>query len=258
MNVLDRFKLTHQCALLTGASDGLGFEIAKAFAQAGADIILVARDLEKLKRAQTALSVYGTRIFIKSADLFDPAQCTSVCEALLNEHERIDILVNNVGSRRVTETIENQSIEDWLSVFNVNLTSTFIFTKKLGARMIQHHFGRIINIASISGFVVTHGVHGRSYEAAKAAVIQFTKAIAVDWAHYGITANAISPGVFLTKRNQDKFIANAQLEKNMQERIPLGFGKPEDIAPLALYLASDASRYMTGSNLVLDGGYTSR
>ncbi|MDB4617441.1 SDR family oxidoreductase, partial [Verrucomicrobiales bacterium] len=164
----------------------------------------------------------------------------------------------NVGGRLIDDPIESQSLEDWQRIIDLNLTSTFLCTKIIGGAMIdQGKGGRIINVASISGMIANRGIGGRSYETSKAAVIQFTRATAADWAQHGIAVNAICPGGFMTAPNQRWAKENPEVIAGFEEQIPMGkFGEPEDLGPLAVYLASDASRYMTGASLVIDGGYT--
>src|SRR6185312_11705894 len=148
--------------------------------------------------------------------------------------------------------------ETWLEMMDLNLTSTFVCTKLIGGAMLQRgRGGRVINIASISGMVGNRGIGGRHYETAKAAVIQFTRVTAADWAPHGVTVNAICPGGFMTAPNVRWSKDHPEVIESFRALIPMGdFGQPEDLGPLAVYLASDASRYMTGAALVIDGGYT--
>jgi gluconate 5-dehydrogenase len=150
------------------------------------------------------------------------------------------------------------SLDRWHELIDLNLTSCMQCTKWLGAAMIERGRGeRIINIASINAFVAGRGIAGRHYETAKAAVLQFTRAVAADWAVHKITVNAILPGAFMTEPNRRWSETYPEVIERFRANIPLGdFGQPEDLGPLAVYLASDASRYMTGAALVIDGGYT--
>ncbi len=143
-------------------------------------------------------------------------------------------------------------------MMDLNLTSTFLCTKLIGGAMLARgEGGRVINIASVSGLIANRGIAGRHYETAKAAVIQFTRATAADWAPRGVTVNAILPGGFMTEPNQRWARESPHVIEAFEQQIPMGeFGRPEDLGPLAVYLASDASRYMTGAALVIDGGYT--
>lgn len=256
--VLERFKLDGKRALVTGGSRGLGREMALALAEAGADIAITGRDEESLEVTARDLKSHGVRVWSHQADATDSEQTELMCETLLQETGGIDILINNTGGRLVNVPVEEQSLEDWNRIMDLNLTSTFLCTKAIGGAMItQGRKGRIINVASISGMIANRGIGGRSYETSKAAVIQFTKATAADWAPHGITVNAICPGGFMTEPNQRWAGENPEVIVEFESAIPMGkFGEPEDLGPLAVYLASDASRYMTGASLVIDGGYT--
>ncbi|MCP3691725.1 MAG: SDR family oxidoreductase, partial [Planctomycetaceae bacterium] len=169
-----------------------------------------------------------------------------------------DILINNVGGRRENIATESMPLETWNQLVDLNLTSTFICTKIVGGSMIERGTGgRVINIASINSMVAGRQIHGRHYETCKAAVVQFTRATAADWAPHGITVNAICPGGFMTEPNVRWSREHPDVIEGFKSNIPSGdFGEPEDLGPLAVYLASDASRYMTGASLVIDGGYT--
>jgi NAD(P)-dependent dehydrogenase (short-subunit alcohol dehydrogenase family) len=149
-------------------------------------------------------------------------------------------------------------LAQWRALIDLNLTSTFVCTRTIGGAMVRRgRGGRIINIASINAFVAGRGIGGRHYEAAKAAVVQFTGAVAADWAPHGITVNAICPGLFMTEPNQRWARERPDMIAGIRERTPMqAFGAPEDLGPLAVYLASDAARFMTGAALVIDGGYT--
>lgn len=258
MSILDRFRLDGKRLFITGGSRGLGREMALAIADAGADVILAGRDAESLAKTAGDIRRFGRRADTIQADVSIPAECEQTCRQVVEEFGPIDILINNVGGRRMNIATEDFPLENWQTLLDLNLTSTFICTKTIGKAMIERgQGGRIINIASISGMVIARGIGGRSYEAAKGAVIQFTRAVAVDWATHGITVNAICPGGFMTEPNQRWARENPEVITTFRGQIPTGdYGQPEDLGPLAVYLASDASRYMTGASLVIDGGYT--
>lgn len=258
MAVLDRFRLDNKQLFITGGSRGLGREMALALAEAGANVILVGRDQESLDRTAADIRTRGRQAVVLQGDVGTPAEADRICRTALERHGPIDILINNVGGRRINVPTQDLSTEQWQSILDLNLTSTFICTKLIGGAMVQRGTGgRVINVASISGMVANKGIGGRSYETSKGAVIMFTKATAADWAPHGVTVNAICPGGFMTEPNQRWAAQNPEVIKTFRELIPMGdFGKPEDIGPLAVYVASDASRYMTGAALVIDGGYT--
>ncbi|HEY7311177.1 MAG TPA: SDR family NAD(P)-dependent oxidoreductase [Gemmataceae bacterium] len=257
MGVLDTFRLEGRRALVTGGSRGLGRAMAQAFVEAGADLVLVGRDADSLNRAGDELRPLGHDVRTIVADLSRGESVEQFCDVLLRDHPPIDILVNNVGGRRENIATEEMPLETWQRLIDLNLTSAFVCTKRLGGAMRQRRWGRVINIASICGQIATRNIHGRHYETAKAALVGFTRALAADWAVDGVTVNAIAPGGFMTDANRRWFRERPSFQKEVESLIPMGrLGEPEEIGPLALYLAGEASRYMTGALLVLDGGYT--
>jgi gluconate 5-dehydrogenase len=257
MNVLDRFRLDGKRLMVTGGSRGFGREIALAAAEAGADIILVARDHDSLARTAGEVRDRGRRVSVFVADVAQPVVCEELCSRVLAEQAPIHILVNNVGGRSLDVAVERAQLADWQRLMDLNLTHCFICTKMIGGAMLARGEGRVINIASISGFVANRGIGGRHYETSKAALIHFTRAVAADWAPFGVTVNAICPGLFMTEPNQAWAKKNPEVIKTFMSAIPMGrSGDPQEIGPLALYLASPASSYVTGATFVIDGGYT--
>ncbi len=257
MPVLDRFRLDGKRLFITGGSRGLGREMALAIAEAGADVVLVGRDGESLARTAAEIGARGREAWPITADAGTPDGCERACREALALGP-IDILINNIGGRRISIPLEDEPLEVWSALMDLNLTATFLCTKLIGGSMLERgHGGRVINVASISGLIANRGVGGRHYETAKAAVVQFTRAVAADWAGRGVTVNAILPGGFMTEPNQRWAREQPEIISAFKAQIPMGdFGQPEDLGPLAVYLASEASRYMTGAALVIDGGYT--
>ena len=258
MSVLDRFRLDGKRLFITGGSRGLGREMALAIAEAGADVILVGREADSLEATGQAIRERGRQVDLIQADVGIPTEAERACQVALQKYGPVDILINNVGGRRIDIPTADLPLEQWQQIIDLNLTSTFLCTKLMGGAMVARgKGGRVINIASISGMVANRGIGGRSYETSKAAVIQFTRTVAVDWAPHRVTANAICPGGFMTAPNIRWAEQNPAIIDSFKTQIPMGdFGQPEDLGPLAVYLASDASRYMTGAALVIDGGYT--
>ena len=257
MNVLDRFRLDGKRLFITGGSRGFGRVIALAAAEAGADIVLNARDASALARTADEVRERGRKVSTFAADIADPAACEALCGRVLAEAGPIDILVNNVGGRDLDVAIEDTDVETWQRFVDLNLTHCFICTKMIGGAMLTRGEGRIINIASISGLVANRGIGGRHYETTKAAVIHFTRAAAADWAPRGVTVNAICPGLFMTEPNLAWAKKNPEVIETFIRAVPMGrTGEPHEIGPLAVYLASPASSYVTGAAFVIDGGYT--
>lgn len=258
MSVLDRFKLTGKRLFVTGGSRGLGREMALACADAGADVALVGRDPDALDRTTADVRALGRAALPIQADVSDPAACEAACRRALAEFGPIDVLINNAGGRRIPTPTQEMPLDTWRELMDLNLTSVFVCTKLIGGAMVERgRGGRVINVASINALVAGRKIGGRHYEAAKAAVVGFTRAVAADWAATGVTANAILPGGFLTEPNRRWQETHPEVIAEFERQIPMGrFGSPEDLGPLAVYLASDASRYMTGAALVIDGGYT--
>ena len=258
MSILDRFKLTGKRLFIPGGSRGLGREMALAIADAGADCILVGREAESLEKAADDVRKLGRQAFVIQADVSKPDECEAACERALKEFGPIDILINNAGGRRQNIATHEMPLEVWRELMDLNLTSTFLCTKLIGGAMLaRNKGGRIINIASINALVAGRKIAGRHYETSKAAVVQFTRATAADWAPHGITVNAILPGGFMTDANLRWKSIHPEVIETFQQQIPMGrYGEPWELGPLAVYLASDASAYMTGASLVIDGGYT--
>ena len=255
MPILDQFHLHGRRALITGGSRGLGLEMARALGEAGAEIILAGSDAGHLEDAVRDLQSAGLVVHGMQVDLSKPDDAARFCERVLTDFPVIDILVNNVGGRRINTPTEDLAVEEWQRIIDLNLTNTFVCTKTIGGAMIPRRWGRIINIASINALWPGKAMRGRSYETAKAAVAMFTKAVAADWAAHGITVNCIAPGPFLTDANRRWIRERPEFEAEIAASIPMGrWGDPKEIGGLAVYLASEASSFMTGSVLVLDGG----
>lgn len=258
MSILDRFRLDGKRLFITGGSRGLGREMALAVADAGADVILSGRDAASLEKTASEIRALGRQVQTLQADMGRTDQCEAACQQVLTRHSPIDILINNVGGRRENIPLETMPLATWQSLLDLNLTSTVICTQRIGGAMVERgRGGRIINISSINGIVAGRNIAGRHYETAKAAVIQFSRAVAADWAPHGVTVNAICPGGFMTEPNIRWSQQHPEVIDAFKAQIPMGhFGQPEDLGPLAVYLASDAARYITGATLVIDGGYT--
>ena len=258
MSVLDRLRLDGRKVFMTGGSRGLGREMALAMAGVGAHVTLAARNPDDLARVAAEIRDLGAEAETFVADMAQPAECERTCAEALARSGPFDILVNNIGGRRANVPLQDMALDQWQSLVDLNLTSTFLCCKAIGGAMIARGTGgRIINIASINGMVAGRGIEGRHYEAAKGAVLMLTRSLAVDWAKHAITVNAICPGIFATDPNREWARKNPEIIDGLVRNIPMGrLGEPEDLGPLAVYLASDAARYVTGAAMVIDGGYT--
>ena len=257
MDVLDRFRLDGRRLFITGGSRGFGRAIALAAAEAGADIVLNGRDPDALARTADEVRERARKVWTFAGDVADPKTCQTLCDRVLAEAGPIDILVNNVGGRNLDVAVEKTDLATWQSFMDLNLTHVFLCTKIIGGAMLERGWGRVINIASISGLIANRGIAGRHYETAKAAVIHFTRSTAADWAPRGVTVNAICPGLFMTEPNQVWAKKHPEVIETFVKSVPMGrAGDPDEIGPLAVYLASPASSYVTGAAYVIDGGYT--
>ncbi len=257
MNVLDRFRLDGKRLFVTGGSRGFGRAIALAAAEAGADVILNGRDPKALEKTAGEITERGRKVWSFPADIAEPQTCEDVCRRVLAEAGPVDILVNNVGGRNLDIAIEDTDLATWQKFVDLNLTHCFLATKIIGGAMLKRGSGRVINIASISGMIANRGIGGRHYETTKAALIHFTRATAADWAPRGVTVNAICPGLFMTEPNVAWAEKHPEVIETFVRNVPMGrTGEPHEIAPLAIYLASPASSYVTGAAFVIDGGYT--
>ena len=257
MTFWERFRLDGKTALVTGASRGLGRAMAQALAEAGADLIIVGRDPAALGQAQTELQLTGRAVYTVVGDISTPPGALAVCFQALKLGFDIDVLVNNVGGRRLDVPTEEVPLADWQSFIDLNLTSALVCCQRLGAPMLDRGRGAVVNVTSIAGAVVIPGIRGRHYETAKAGLAALTKSLAADWAGRGVRVNAIAPGVFETEPNKTWFRMKPEFRAAFSDHIPLNrLGRPDELGPAAVFLASDASSYMTGATLVVDGGYT--
>ncbi|MGZ5441903.1 MAG: glucose 1-dehydrogenase [Thermoanaerobaculia bacterium] len=252
MNVQQLFDLTGRVAVITGASRGLGSEIAEGLAEAGASLMLCARREQWLGPALEAFRGAGYRAEGQLCDVSSPEQVQSVIDAAMKHYGRIDILVNNAGVSW-GERPETMPLAQWHKVLETNLTGAFLFAQSAGREMLKAGRGSIINIASVAGMrSATHGPHYAGYVASKAGLMGLTRELAATWGPNGIRVNAIAPG-FFHSRLADAVIAH--LEPEIQKRNPIPrVGNAGELKGVAVFLASDASGYITGQTIVVDGG----
>ena len=209
-----------------------------------------------LAAAANELSALGGWVLPIAADVSTPDGAAAACDAALSLGRDIDILVNNVGGRRTDVAVEDTPLADWQAMIDLNLTSALVCCQKLGKPMLDRRRGSVINVTSIAGPIAIKGIRGRHYETAKAALSALTRSLAADWANRGVRVNAIAPGVFATDPNKKWFGAKPEFEELFLDHIPMGrLGEPDELAPAAVFLASDAASYITGATLVVDGGF---
>ena len=257
MTVLDRFRLDGRTAVVTGGSRGLGRAMAQALAEAGADLVLIGREAESLETARQELTALGRWVAVVPGDVSTPAGAETACREALDLNRPIDILINNVGGRRVDVPAEDMPLSQWQELIDLNLTSALVCCQKLCPGMLERGKGAVVNVTSIAGPIAIKGIRGRHYETAKAALTALTRSLAADWAPRGVRVNAIAPGVFLTAPNRKWFGEKPDFQKDFVAHIPMDrMGDPEELGPAAVFLASDASSYVTGATVVVDGGYT--
>jgi len=248
-------ELKGKVALVTGGGKGIGRAIAFRFAEAGAAVAVDAAHLASAQSTTDEIIKLGSKAIAIEADVADESQVDNMTEQVMKEFGRLDILVNNAGvGSELVPTIQ-QSVEKFDRLIAVHLRGTYLCSRAAARHMIQAKYGKIVNIASVTGMV---GMPIRtSYGAAKAGIIQLTKTLAVEWAQYNINVNSISPGTVLTPMVEGHIQAGTIDVEPLRKRHPLGrLGKPEEIADAALFLASDYASWITGINLPVDGGWS--
>ena len=242
-------QLQEKVAIVTGASRGIGAAIAQKFCEEGANVMLCSRSEASVAAVAEPLAEKGFNAKIVQADVSQKSDVEALVNLTLNEFSRIDILVNNAGITRDTLLMRMKD-EDWDAVLHSNLTGTMYCARAVLRTMMRQRSGRIINVSSVIGLMGNAGQ--ANYAASKAGIIGLTKSLAKEIGSRGITVNAIAPGFITTDMTAD--FSEADLER-IRAMIPLaGFGTPEDVAELTLFLASDASRYITGQAIQVDGG----
>lgn len=258
MDVLDEFSLDKRNAVVTGAGRGLGKAMAIALAEAGANVAVADIDEENAAASAEEIAEVGVETTSVGVDITDEAEVEAMVETVEERLGPIDILLNNAGVA-ANSPAEETPLEEWQQVISVNLTGTFLCTKHVGRRMLSRGSGSIINISSMSGFVANYPQPQIAYNASKAGVIMVTRSLASEWAADGIRVNSIAPGYMRTDLVNDVLEQEPEMEETWLEYTPMGrLGQPEELGGIVVFLASEASSYMTGEIVSYDGGYTIR
>lgn len=256
---LSKFDLTGRRAIVTGGAQGIGLEIARALAEAGADIIIVDIDNDSAERATQTLAIAGHRAHYRTADLADAAAVETLADEISQAIGEVDILINNAGIAIVTDPLDT-SVEDWKRTMAVNTDAVYFCAKAFGRRMMAKGKGAIVNIGSLAGMVATRPQNPVAYATSKGAVHMLTKSLAVAFASHGVRVNAVAPSyVASTMIDPEKASGEfAEWYRVWMDMTPMArLGQPDEVASAVLFLASDAASFCTGAILPVDGGYGS-
>jgi NAD(P)-dependent dehydrogenase (short-subunit alcohol dehydrogenase family) len=253
--ILDRFSLKDRVGIVTGGGRGLGKTFCRTFAEAGADIVVAEIDAQTGPQTAAEIEAMGCRSTFVETDVTNRDSCFAMVGRTLETFGKVDFIMNNAGIVHQGRA-ETVSESDWRKVIDVNLNGLFFCCQAVAGPMIERKSGSIVNIASMSGIIVNYPQSQASYNASKAAVSHLTKSLASEWAPHNIRVNAISPGYMRTDMTasliDDPEYGGKWLEATPMKRA----GDPEELAPLAIFLASDAASFVTGADIVIDGGFT--
>jgi NAD(P)-dependent dehydrogenase (short-subunit alcohol dehydrogenase family) len=247
-----KLELTGKCAVVIGGTSGIGRAIAHGLAEAGADVVCSSRRVEQVEAVAAEIEELGCNTIRCASDVADRESLEKLLSSSIEAFGKVDILVNSAGITKRAPTVDFEE-SDWDSIIQTNLTGTLRGCQVFGRHMVDRGYGRIINIASLGSFVSLFEV--AAYSASKAAVASLTKSLAIEWAKNGVNVNAMAPGVFKTALNQ-KLLDETPRGQEFLTRTPMGrFGKVEELAGAAIFLASEAASFVTGEVLVVDGGF---
>jgi NAD(P)-dependent dehydrogenase (short-subunit alcohol dehydrogenase family) len=253
---LEKFKMEGRTALVTGGGRAIGLGCVEALSEAGAKVIIADADAAVAEQGAEAMRRKGYAPEIVVMDVTDPARVTAVADEIVRAHGKLDILVNNAGIARSETPAETVTDEHWLNVIDVNLNGVFWCCRAFGRHMLAAHSGVIVNVGSMSGFIVNKPQAQSYYNASKAGVHHLTKSLAAEWGGRGVRVNAVAPTYITTPLNE--FVkSKPEMYRAWIDGTPMGrLGEIDEIASVVLFLASDASSLMTGSIVLADGGYT--
>jgi NAD(P)-dependent dehydrogenase (short-subunit alcohol dehydrogenase family) len=256
-SLLSQFDLSGKTALVTGASRGLGISFARGLAKANCNLVIAARDLDRLTVVASDLEQYGGRVVPMKADVAQIKDAEAMVQRAINEFGHLDILVNNAGISAVADA-EVMSSTQWQSVIDTNLSGLFYCAQSAARPMLRSGAGKIINIASMYGISASSCISQASYVASKAAVLGLTRELTVEWAPRGLHVVALAPGFFRSDQTIWAFEQDTELGAKLLAKVPMArMGKLEELEATIVYMASAASDYMNGQALVLDGGFLS-
>lgn len=253
---MNMFDLTGKVAVVAGASSGLGADAARAYVEAGADVAILARRLDKLQALQEELATSGKKVLAVQCDVSDEENVKTACETVLKEFGKVDILLNNAGVATLG-SVDKLETSEWDRAMDINMKGIYLMCKYLVPQMIERKYGRIVNIASVNAIVADKEdfFARHAYNASKAGVRGLTMGMAATYAKYGITVNSIGPGLFETEMTSEGLFGNEQFMDFFNTKNPAGRpGAKGELNGTIIYLSSDASSYVTSQHILVDGG----